>query len=321
MRKLLATSIVALVFGVPSLMGQGIKMSADFLPLEVGNLWRYTITDSTGAKVDEFDIQIERHTILDGRSIYLFTQFPIAPGIDGFRPLGIRYDRQLNQYMRFDGEFEDDLFPSVGAIVKVLETDANDLPLRVLFDFQPLKLTLERSVGIVEATFETPAGLQVATLITARVGATVIGEALPEEATPAERIANEFNNVADVSEANPIIELEATPEGDGHRFVLRVSNVSDKLLAFDFVSSQSFDFAVVDPLHGQEIWRWSRRMFFSSVLRSEAIRIRGEWLFEAVWNHRDDDLNPVEPGTYQVVAFLTAETPIESEPIEIQILK
>ena len=319
MVKLLATSILTLALGVPSLLGQGIKMSPDFLPLQVGNLWRYTVTDSTGAKVDEFNIEIERHTIVDGRSIYLFTQFPIAPGIDGTRPVGIRYDRQLRQYIRFDGEFEDDLFPSVGAIAEVLERDANGLPLRVLFDFQPLKLTLERSVGIVAASFDSPGGLQVAKLITARVGATVIGEALPEEATPEERIVNEFNNVADVSEETLIIELEAIADGDGHRLVLHVRNVSDKLLAFDFVSSQSYDFAIVDPLHGQEIWRWSRRMFFSSVMRSEAIRARGEWLFEAVWNHRDDDLNMVEPGTYEVIAFLTAQSPVESEPVEIQV--
>ncbi len=319
MRKFLATSIVALVFGVPSVLGQGIRMSSDFLPLEVGNLWRYTITDGTGAKVDEFAMEIQQHTIVEGRSIYLFTQFPIAPGIDGSRPLGIRYDRELRQYIRFDGDFEDDLFPSVGVISDVLETDVNGLPLRVLFDFQPLKLTLERGVGIVEAALETPGGPQVARLITARVGGAVIGEALPEEATPVERIRNEFNNVADISEANPIIELEAIPDGDGHRFLLRVRNTSDKLLALDFTSSQSFDFAVVDPLHGQEIWRWSRRMFFSSVMRSEAIRARGEWLFEAVWNHRDDELNAVEPGTYQVVAFVTAQSPVESEPIEIQV--
>ena len=60
-------------------------------------------------------------------------------------------------------------------------------------------------------------------------------------------------------------------------------------------------------------------MFFSRVIRSEAIRARGEWVFEAVWNHRDDNLNEVEPGIYEFFAILTAESPIETEAFEIEV--
>ena len=60
-------------------------------------------------------------------------------------------------------------------------------------------------------------------------------------------------------------------------------------------------------------------MFFSRVGRSEAIRSRGEWVFKAVWNHRDDELSKVEAGVYEVYGILTAESKIESEPIEINI--
>jgi hypothetical protein len=113
--------------------------------------------------------------------------------------------------------------------------------------------------------------------------------------------------------------VEARAERDAHRFVLTVRNTSEQLLPFDFTTSQSFDFVVVDPLHGQEVWRWSRRRFFSEVIRSEAIRPGGEWTFDGEWNHRDSALNEVEAGDYEVFGVLTAEDPIESEPIEFHV--
>ncbi len=307
--------VTLLVFAAP-LSAQGIRMTPDFLPLEVGNVWRYAVTDPDGATLDEFTMEIRQHTIVEGKSLYVFTQFPLAPGIDGGVPVGVRHDRNLRQYKRFDGELEEDLFPSAGASTEVLERDANGLPLRVVFDFSPGRLTLERGVGIVGAE----AGLQVIKLVGARVGAVAIGEVVTRSPGPQETARPDYrDNVVPITEENPMLEVETVQDGDGHRFLLRVRNTSDKLLPFDFSSSQSFDFVVVDPTHGQEIWRWSRRMFFSKVIRSEAIRARGEWVFEAVWNHRDDSMNEVEPGTYQVFAVLTAETPIESEAFDIEV--
>ena len=107
---------------------------------------------------------------------------------------------------------------------------------------------------------------------------------------------------------------------EGHKFVLSVKNVSDKLLPFSFASGQSYDFAVIDPTTGQEIWRWSQHMFFvTQVRRSEAIPPQGAWKYEVVWNHRDNNLNPVPPGTYRVVGFVTTKPAIESEPVSIEV--
>jgi hypothetical protein len=100
---------------------------------------------------------------------------------------------------------------------------------------------------------------------------------------------------------------------------MTVMNITDKLLPFSFTSNQSYDFAVIEAATGQEIWRWSETMFFSSVKRSEAIRANGEWKFEATWNRRDRAFDPVAPGAYRVVGYVTTEPAIESPPVAFEI--
>jgi len=102
--------------------------------------------------------------------------------------------------------------------------------------------------------------------------------------------------------------------------VFTVINTSDKLLPFNFKSGQTYDFEVVDSSTGQEVWRWSRRMIFSSqVVRQESIRGNRNWVFEVTWNHRDNDLNVVTPGKYKVVASLATQPPIESDPVTFEV--
>jgi hypothetical protein len=38
-----------------------------------------------------------------------------------------------------------------------------------------------------------------------------------------------------------------------------------------------------------------------------------------VWNHRDNNLNPVPSGTYKVVGYVTTSPALESEPISIEV--
>jgi hypothetical protein len=314
-----SVSIAALLL-VPSLAsGQGIRMAPDFLPLDVGNLWRYDIVDDRGQSRDSIEFQVTEYTIVEGTSYYVFDQFPLAPGLEAGRPVAVRYDGQERAFIWFDGQNQSDLFPSLGATAEVLETDDNGLPFRAMFRFGSIILTLEMGVGIVQAGFESPEGPRVAHLVGARVAGTVVGEL--EDGRPGlglgepSPVAEPIENTTTVSADNPQLRVEALEGRGSHRFVLTVQNVSDRLLPFDFTTSQSFDFVVVDPLHGQEIWRWSRRRFFSQVIRSEAIRPGGEWTFEGEWNHRDSALDPVEPGTYEVFGILQAEDPIESEAI------
>ena len=292
-------------------------MSPDFLPLDVGNRWEYEIVDPEGQTLDTFDMEISTYTIVEGTSYYVFSSFPFVGTGD---PVGVRYDRGLRQYLRFDGELEGDLFPSSRVSVEVIETDANDLPFKARFDFGDIVLVLERSVGIVEGEFNGETGTQIVQLVSALIGnEAVVGD--PEVRAPGPRIptAAPTENVGEVSDSSLSTQLDAVSEDDAHQFVFRVSNISERLLAFDFNSSQNFDFAVIDPRRGDEVWRWSESRIFSDVVRSEGLQAGLEWRFEAAWNHRDKERNEVIPGVYEVVAILVAESPFESEPIRIEV--
>ncbi len=302
--------------GAP-IFGQGVRMSPDFLPLDVGNRWEYEIVDPGGQTLEGFDMEINTYTIVDGTSYYVFSSFPFVGAAD---PVGVRYDRDLRQYLRFDGELEVELFPVSRVSVEVIETDANNLPLRARFDFGEIVLVLERGVGIVGGEFNGESGSQTIELAAALIGnEPVVGE--PDVRTPESRvpIADPTENVGEVSESSLTLQVDVVADEDEHQFVLRVQNVSDRLLAFDFTSSQNFDFVVTEPDRGVEVWRWSERLFFSDVVRSEGLRAGSEWRFEAAWNHRDKERNEVIPGVYEVVATLVAESPVESAPVRIEV--
>ena len=96
-------------------------------------------------------------------------------------------------------------------------------------------------------------------------------------------------------------------------------NSTEKLVPFSFKTGQTYDFAVIDPSTGQEIWRWSRRMYFSQVLRQEALRPNRNWTYEVTWNHRDNDLNVVAPGTYQVIGSVAVQPAMESAPASFEV--
>lgn len=292
-------------------------MSPDFLPLDVGNRWEYEIVDPEGRTLDTFDMEVSTYTIVEGTSYYVFSSFPFVGTGD---PVGVRYDRDLRQYLRFDGELEGDLIPVSRVSVEVIETDANDLPLKARFDFGDIVMVLERSVGIVEGEFNGETGTQIVKLVSALIGnEAVVGE--PEVRAPGPRIptAEPTENVGEVSDSSLSTQLDVVAEDDEHQFVFRVQNISERLLAFDFNSSQNFDFVVIDPRRGDEVWRWSESRIFSDVVRSEGLQAGLEWRFEAAWNHRDKERNEVIPGVYEVVATLVAESPIESEPIQIEV--
>ena len=144
-------------------------------------------------------------------------------------------------------------------------------------------------------------------------------DAPPRPGLPILDVEAPVDNVVLPSDTAPVIELDAASQDSGHQFTLRIRNPTEKLMPFDFTTSQSFDFVVTDPATGLEVWRWANRMFFSQVLRSEAIRGDGEWVFEADWNHTNTELNPVPSGTYQVRGILASEPRYESEVVEIQV--
>src|SRR5215831_1260906 len=76
----------------------GVRMSADFLPLEVGNRWVYDVFNEGGQKTGTLEYAVQDYRIVGGRSFYLLTQFPFVP--DGGLIKLVRYDRQERLYMR-----------------------------------------------------------------------------------------------------------------------------------------------------------------------------------------------------------------------------
>ena len=192
-------------------------------------------------------------------------------------------------------------------------------------------LTFQRGVGVIEARIHGGNTVQIAKLSAVHLGGpqqttqasqpSVVNPnaAPPPPPKPLEQKPKQVDNVAKISDDNPALDVQVVEVPGGHKFVLNVFNTSDKLLPFAFTSGQTYDFAIVDTLTGQEVWRWSRRMFFTQVLRKEAIRPSKNWTFEVTWNNRDNDLNPVEPGKYAVVGIVSTQPPIESNSVTFEI--
>jgi len=60
-------------------------------------------------------------------------------------------------------------------------------------------------------------------------------------------------------------------------------------------------------------------MYFSQVVRQEAMRPNKNWTFEVTWNHRDNDLNAVGPGKYTIVGSIVTRPPMSSPPVMFEI--
>jgi hypothetical protein len=306
----------------------GVRMSADFLPLEVGNRWVYDISNETGQKIGTIDFAIQDRRIVGGRSFYAVNNFPFfADGSDAVKL--IRYDREERQYVKIVDNREDPLFLADGANVQVLQADASGLPQKFLLKMDLMDLTFQRGMGIIEARLHAGKDVQIVKLASVHMGEHEAAQAaaqgaptLPQPgppATPEQKVKTLADNVAKPSEENPALDVQVTEDSGGTRFIFTVLNTVDKLLPFTFKSSQTYDFQVLDASTGQEVWRWSRRMFFSQVIRQEAIRGSKNWVFDVTWNHRDNDLNVVPPGQYKVIAILATQPPMESDPVSFDV--
>src|ERR1041385_7798756 len=119
----LALKLGILFLVVPSaLCAQAcVRMSVDFLPLEVGNRWVYDVFNESGQKIGALDFAVQDRRIVDGRSFYAISSFPFVAEGDAVKL--IRYDREERQYVRIADNREDPLFLADGAKVEVLQAD------------------------------------------------------------------------------------------------------------------------------------------------------------------------------------------------------
>jgi len=324
MRLLLKVASLLLLIPVLGLAQPGVRMSADFLPLEVGNRWTYDIFNEAGQKTGTLEFAVQDHRIVGGRSFYLLTQFPFVE--DGGLIKLVRYDRQERQYMRMVDNDEGPLFLADGARVEVLQAEDSGLPVKFVLHGDLTDFTFQRGMGIIEARMHYGKDVQTAKLTALHTSDRKAAEAaaqgaptLPQPKTPEQRTKGLADNIAKPSDETVALDVQATDVPGATKFVLTIINSTEKLVPFSFRSGQTYDFAVVDASTGQEVWRWSRRMYFSQVVRQEALRPSRNWTFEVTWNHRDNDLNVVTPGKYKVTGSLAVQPVMESEPVTFEI--
>src|SRR5205085_2127852 len=146
----------------------GVRMSADFLPLEVGNRWVYDVFDEAGQKIGNTEFAVQEYRIVSGRSFYLLTQFPFVP--DGGLIKLVRYDRQERQYVRMADNEEGPLFLADGTRVEVLQADEAGLPVKFVLHGDLSDLTFQRGIGIIEARMHAGKDVQIARLTAVHTG-------------------------------------------------------------------------------------------------------------------------------------------------------
>jgi hypothetical protein len=140
----------------------GVRMSADFLPLEVGNRWVYDVFNEAGQKIGNTEFGVLDYRIAGGRSFYGLTHFPFVPEGDMIKY--IRYDRQERTFTRMLDNEEGPLFLSDGTRVEVLQTDESNLPSKFILHTDLVDLTFQRGMGIVEARMHGGKDVEIAKL-------------------------------------------------------------------------------------------------------------------------------------------------------------
>jgi hypothetical protein len=95
-------------------------------------------------------------------------------------------------------------------------------------------------------------------------------------------------------------------DADKLRFTLNVKNNTTKMLELIFPDGQTHDFVVKD-FAGKEVWRWSEGRMFTSAMRSEMLKGKGETAFEESWETRG------QHGSFTAVAILRSNNfPVET---------
>lgn len=324
MKSLRGLLLAVLLFPLPG-WAQGVRMSADFLPLEVGKRWSYDVTNESGQKLGQIEFAVEEYTIVEGTSFYVLTEFPFTS--ETVEPIRyIRYDRGERFFVRKLRTNEGPLFLDDGSATEVLESDPSGAPQKFVLKMDKMTLTFQRGIGIVEAKMEKNGGFVTAKLTDSgsRITRNAAPVAVPTTKEPVVipppvETTRRESPVATVTSQNPRIEVGAFPAPGGYKIVMVVLNTSEKLLPFRFNSGQTYDFIVQDAATSTEVWRWSHDNFFTQVQRTDSIRGGGKWQFEVTWNKKDSNDKPVEPGRYRLLGIVTSSPRVESSPVVLDI--
>src|SRR5215813_822886 len=218
----LLSKLVFLLFLSPlSVLAQpGVRMSPDFLPLEVGNRWVYDVFNEGGQKTGTVEFAVQDYRIVGGRSFYMLTQFPFAQ--DGAFIKLVRYDRQERQYMRMVDNDEGPLFLADGARIEVLQAEDSGLPVKFVLHGDLTDFTFQRGMGIIEARMHYGKDVQTAKLTGLHTSDRKAAEAaaqgaptLPQPKTPEQRTKGLADNVVKPSDETVALDVQATEVSGG----------------------------------------------------------------------------------------------------------
>jgi hypothetical protein len=106
--------------------------------------------------------------------------------------------------------------------------------------------------------------------------------------------------------------------GETVPFEMVLRNVTNQPRELTFRSGQDFDIVVQNEA-GQELWRWSTGRAFSQQIREITFAPGEERRFDATWDQQSDAGMQVPPASYQAVATLTIDDPVQSNAVTIVI--
>ena len=299
-------------------------LAPDYLPLNLGNRWIYTRTESRFKKTDAVRVEIISTPIIKWKTYYIFSQLPFVPGLESANNVPVRYDLETRRFLRLTERGEVPLFP-VG-----LESDArfdasvdeNGTPVQNRQSYltcpdcsdSGMEIVFDRGTGVTAVQVTHSWGTENYDLKSAEVNQKKFGEPIIVEKPkdPASRPAGPV-----ISRADPNLSLTLEKKDTGALFIFKVKNPTESFLSLNFTSSQDFDFVVREKESGFEIWRWSKGNFFSAVVRNVALLPEQEKKHEVFWDFKDNEGNDIQKGEYLVSAILTTRDPRESAPVSL----
>jgi hypothetical protein len=124
------------------------------------------------------------------------------------------------------------------------------------------------------------------------------------------------------AQAPPVVVLLASDRptyrvGTAATFTIAVDNPGASPATITFPSGQQYDIAV---FAGEtEVWRWSAGRAFPQVIREVQFPPGVSLLGRESWDWRDTGGAAPPPGTYRVVATLTADPPKAGNVVEVSL--
>ena len=300
-------------------------LPSDYLPLNLGNRWIYTRSESRLKKTDSVRIEIISTPIIKWKTYYVFNHLPFVPGLESANNILVRYDAERKRYLRKAQEGEVPLFPigedkdakfdvSLGEKGQPVENRLSYLTCADCAD-NGMEMVFDRGIGVVAIESTHPWGSESYELKSAEVNHQHFGDPLPNEKV---NLTPKSKSVS-VSKADPNLDLKVEKKIQGAQFVLKIKNPTDSFLSFNFTTSQNYDFSVREKDTGFEIWRWSKGNYFAPVLRNIALQPQQEWIYEAFWDFKDNEGNDIKQGAYEVVGIFTTREPRQPEPVAISV--